>query len=157
MDPEDKKGGGEDFKLRLARMAGESARRMAEIEPWRNAKPNSLVGWDLGLRVADILSKKIREEQVRTIFIADFLGDTESEWKQLIERCKETCWTKDPKAGEEIAERLMHLGKVKESKESAEGHSNAAIIGWVKVEDTDADVNEKLSKQPVYRGDWGRE
>ena len=54
MENEDKKRGREDFKLRLARMAGESARRMAEIESWRDAKPNSLVGWDLGLRVVDI-------------------------------------------------------------------------------------------------------
>ncbi|MBI5222681.1 MAG: hypothetical protein HY980_04300 [Candidatus Magasanikbacteria bacterium] len=130
------------FRKYLAGLAKKSAEKMAEQEPWRDAKPNSLVGWDLGLCVADILEGRGTEQQVRKIFIARFLNDDESGWEQLIGHCKKTCWKKDPVKGEAIARRLRVAGKVIKSDESP---SIGLIGGWLNVGDN---VDVRVTKEP---------
>jgi hypothetical protein len=109
MDTEDKN---RKYNELMARLRGESAKRMAEQEPWRDAKPNSLVGWYLGPCVKYILERKVTEAQVQKIFIAQFRSeDNEVEQAQLIDECRRKYWQQNPAGGEAIARKLWEAKK----------------------------------------------
>lgn len=120
----------EDSKEKVRKYLEGRAKKLTEEktaqEPPKEAKPNSLVGWDLGLCVADVLSGKIKEEWVRTIFVTEPIN----EWEQLIDRCKITCWKEDPGKGEAIARGFISGGKVKES---TEGRGSGVTELWMNV------------------------
>ena len=74
MDAEVKKGREEDFKAVMERMRRESAEKTAASGPSKETKSNSLVRRGLGLCVADILNKSVKEELVHAIIITEAEG-----------------------------------------------------------------------------------
>ncbi|MBI4427232.1 MAG: hypothetical protein HY569_01980 [Candidatus Magasanikbacteria bacterium] len=141
MDTEDKN---KKYNELMARLGGESAKRTAEQEPWRDAKPNSLVGWYLGPCVRYILEGKVTEAQVRKIFISQFRSeDDEVELAQLIDECRRKYWLQDPAEGEAIARRLWGAKKIVKSDEEP---GSGFIKDWVNMGDN---VSAKIVKETI--------
>lgn len=112
------------FEELMHRLRKESAEKMAKLEPAADTESNSLIGYDLGLCVADILNGKIDEKWVLKIFVTEL----SSEWNKLISDCRKIVWKQNPDNDEAIARRLIDVGKV-ETKESAE----VSGFGWKSV------------------------
>ncbi|HBV58299.1 MAG TPA: hypothetical protein DEB73_03520 [Candidatus Magasanikbacteria bacterium] len=115
------------FRELMDRLRKESEGKKTAQKSAERVEPNSLVGYDLGLGVLDILGGNVAEESVRTIFV----NESESNFDKLIADCKKSIWKQNSEKGAEIARRLIAAGKVKES---VDGSGEGGVkVGWMNV------------------------
>jgi predicted acylesterase/phospholipase RssA len=95
-----------------------------------------LVGLSLGACVSEILSGKVKEEEVEMIITSTDVSSQE-DWDRVIDKYKNSSWLKDPAKGEAIARRFINDGKIRQPRQEGGVAHNIDDGLWINADEVD--------------------